>query len=211
MSRNRRTFLKRAAGMGSFALLGRDKEARASGGNVGSDGLGVLVDCTRCVGCRKCEKACNEINDDLPRQPADAFDDDSVFERQRRMDSAAYTVVNRHEDPEKPGKPVHAKIQCMHCLHPACVSACIVGALAKEADGTVSYDAGKCIGCRYCMMACPFQVPAYEYNNTLTPQVRKCTFCYEARAADGGMPACVRACPMQVMTFGKRKKLVGLA
>jgi Fe-S-cluster-containing dehydrogenase component len=211
MSANRRTFLKRATGIGALAILGNGPEASATPAAAGADPLGVLVDCTRCVGCRRCEKACNEINTDLPRRPADAFDDKSVFAKPRRMDYSAYTVVNRYEGAEEPGKPVFAKIQCMHCLHPACVSACIVGALTREPNGAVVYDASKCIGCRYCMVACPFQVPGYEYENALTPQVRKCTFCFETRTSKGQAPACVLACPMQVMTFGKRTELLRLA
>jgi len=212
MSRNRRNFLKGAAGVGALTLLGNTEESHASHSQVNSDQLGVLVDTTRCVGCRRCEKACNQINDDLrPRNPPEDFSDDTVFERQRRMDSHAYTVVNRHEHSNEPDKSTFAKVQCMHCLQPACVSACIVGALTKEPNGEVIYDASKCIGCRYCMMACPFQVPAYEYDNTFTPQVRKCTFCFEAREAEGGAPACVRSCPMQVMTFGKREAMLRVA
>jgi Fe-S-cluster-containing dehydrogenase component len=124
------------------------------------------------------------------------------------MDAGNYTVVNRYTDPTAPAAPVFAKFQCMHCLQPACVSACIVGALTKQANGAVTYDSWKCIGCRYCMVACPFQVPAYEYDNALTPKVRKCIFCFEKRLARGEPPACVQACPMQVMTFGKRSDLI---
>jgi formate dehydrogenase iron-sulfur subunit len=205
---NRRNFLKKAMGASALAVLGTGAQAQASGTADNPDQLGVLVDTTRCVGCRKCEKACNEINVDLPRRPEGFFEGKAVFDEQRRMDYAAYTVVNRHEDPADPGDPVYAKMQCMHCLSPGCVSACIVGALSQQPDGAVTYDASKCIGCRYCMVACPFQVPAYEYGNVLTPQVRKCTFCFETRLSKGQMPACVEACPMQVMTFGKRTELV---
>ena len=211
MSGNRRSFLKSAAGVGTLGILGVCEDAEASSSQAGSDPWGVLVDTTRCVGCRRCEKACNGINQDLPRQPLDAFKDKSVFERQRRMDYSAYTVVNRHEDPKDPEHPTYAKIQCMHCQEPACVSACIVGALTKDSTGAVVYDRWKCIGCRYCMMACPFQVPAYEYEKTLGPQVRKCTFCFQTRLEKGGMPACVQACPMEVMTFNKRSELIKLA
>ena len=192
-------------------LLGNSEKAQASSRVAEADSFGVLVDTTLCVGCRRCEKACNESNQDLPRKPADAFKDDSVFQRQRRMDHGAYTVVNRHEDPDDPGSPAYAKVQCMHCLEPACVSACLVGALTKEPNGAVVYNASECMGCRYCMVACPFQVPAYEYENTFTPQVRKCTFCFETRLSEGRIPACVQACPMQVMTFDKRSRLVELA
>jgi formate dehydrogenase iron-sulfur subunit len=211
MSGNRRSFLKNATGAGALVLLGGNAEARASSGQASSDAWGVLVDTTRCVGCRRCEKACNEINQNL--LPAESFEDKSVFEneKQRRMDHRVYTVVNRHKDPDPPGSTAYAKVQCMHCLHPACVSACIVGALTKEPNGAVTYDASKCIGCRYCLMACPFQVPAYEYENAFTPQVRKCTFCFETRLSKGGIPACVQSCPMQVMTFNKRSELIKLA
>jgi Fe-S-cluster-containing dehydrogenase component len=127
------------------------------------------------------------------------------------MNDAEYTVVNRFDIPTPGGKPVHAKFQCMHCQKAACVSACIVGALTKDPTGAVRYDAWKCIGCRYCMQACPFQVPAYEYTNALTPQVRKCTFCHDARLTKEQPPACVESCPMEVMTFGPRSQVLAIA
>jgi Fe-S-cluster-containing dehydrogenase component len=209
MKSSRRAFLQRLAGIGSAALLGGRREARASRLQVSSDQYGVLVDTTRCVGCRNCEKACNQINEDLHRRPAEWFKDESVFEENRRMDYSAYTVVNRYGNASS-SKPYFAKFQCMHCLYPACVSACIVGAFSREPNGAVIYDAWKCIGCRYCMAACPFQVPAYEYGNVLAPKVRKCTFCFETRLVKGGVPACVESCPMEVMTFGKRTELIRL-
>ena len=124
------------------------------------------------------------------------------------MDYSTYTIVNRYQSVSGDAfKPVFAKFQCMHCLRPACKSACIVGAFSSEATGAVQYDSWKCIGCRYCMAACPFQVPAYEYRNAFTPKVRKCTFC-QPRISAGGLPACVQACPMEVMTFGPRESLL---
>ena len=105
---------------------------------------------------------------------------------------------------------MYAKINCLHCNKPACVSACIVGALEKQENGAVTYDAWKCIGCRYCMVACPMQLPAYDYHDALTPQVRKCQFCFE-RIERGEQPACVTACPRQVMTFGRRAELLTMA
>ncbi|UCE61969.1 MAG: 4Fe-4S dicluster domain-containing protein, partial [Phycisphaerales bacterium] len=74
-------------------------------------------------------------------------------------------------------RPVYVKMNCMHCNDPACVSACLVGAMRKEPNGAVSYDAWKCMGCRYCMVVCPFEMPTYEYDDVWTPQVRKCTLC----------------------------------
>lgn len=172
------------------------------------DAYGVLVDTTVCIGCRNCEKACN-LENKLPEQPQNSFEDKSVFETIRRPDISAYTVVNPPKNSQIPYDS-YSKIQCMHCNHPACVSACIVGALTKCQHGAVSYDAWKCIGCRYCMVACPFQIPAYEYNEALNPLVMKCTFCYD-RIHDGKKPACVESCPVEALTFGKRGDLIKLA
>ncbi len=127
------------------------------------------------------------------------------------MYATAYTVVNRYKNNKRPDEFIYTKFQCMHCIYPACESACIVGAFRRKPDGAVVYDPWKCIGCRYCMAACPFQVPAYEYSNAFTPQVRKCTFCFDKRLSKGKIPACVQACPMEVMTFGKRSELIKLA
>jgi Fe-S-cluster-containing dehydrogenase component len=107
---------------------------------------------------------------------------------------------------------VYVKANCLHCNDPACVSACLVGAFKKLDEGPVVYDAWKCMGCRYCMVACPFQIPTYEYDNVLTPQVRKCTLCAnEGNPNKGGVPACVRTCPQEVMTYGKRSELLARA
>lgn len=212
MGVDRRDFLKQMAGIGGIALFGGGVNAWADQSSSGfPDYFGVLVDTTLCVGCRSCEKACNQINQELPRKSLQYFKDNSVLDKKRRMTGDSYTVVNRYLDPEDSEKTQYVKFQCMHCIDPACVSACIVGALTKESNGAVRYDPWKCIGCRYCMAACPFQVPAYEYNNALTPQMRKCTFCFEQRTSKGKMPACVQACPMEVMTFGKRRELVKIA
>ena len=190
-------------------LLGSRARAEDPSSLDRTDGFGVLVDTTLCVGCRSCEQACSEVNTDLPRKTLAHFKDLSILEEKRRMDFSTYTVVNRYYNtiPEADQQPVFAKFQCMHCLRPACKSACIVGAFSSESTGAVQYDSWKCIGCRYCMAACPFQVPAYEYRNAFTPKVRKCTFC-QPRISAGELPACVQACPMEVMTFGPREELL---
>jgi Fe-S-cluster-containing dehydrogenase component len=175
-----------------------------------SDGIGMLVDTTECIGCRKCEWACAKANG-LTADPVEAYEDTAVYTHARRMQADAYTVVNRYDNPQAPDKPTYVKIQCMHCLEPACVSACIVGALRREKNGSVSYDAWKCIGCRYCMIACPFEVPTYEYNNAFTPVVSKCSFCYDTLQRDGKMPACAEVCPPMCLTFAKRSELLKLA
>lgn len=205
---NRRGFMKCICITGA-AAFGTAPVAHARQRDMNAEGLGVLVDTTLCVGCRACEQACNEVNPDLPPVPDVFFKDPSVFERHRRMDASAFTVVNRYR-PGASGDPVYVKFQCMHCLQPACVSACLVGAMTHDATGAVVYDEKKCIGCRYCMAACPFQVPAYEYASILTPRVRKCTFCFKTRLAINEVPACVAACPMRVMTFGPRNELIAM-
>ena len=207
MNSSRRKFLGVTA-LGSTTLL--TGNAHASQDKPDCDEMfGVLVDTVVCVGCRKCEWACNEEHK-LSDKSLSSFEDLSVLEDHRRPDSKAYTVINKYRAPEDHSKAYTMKVQCMHCNEPACVSACIVGAFEKTKFGPVIYDAWKCIGCRYCIVACPFQIPAYEYENPLDPQVRKCTFCYE-RQTKGLEPACVSICPNEALTFGPRQELIDLA
>jgi ferredoxin len=99
----------------------------------------------------------------------------------------------------------------MHCLHASCVSACIVGALTKAADGAVVYNPTICIGCRYCQVACPFEIPAYEFHVPLTPRVRKCEFCADPARGTGADPACAASCPTEALVFGRRAALLAMA
>jgi len=210
MGISRRDFFKLSA-IGSVSLAA--SQALASDDTqlaLDPGAVGVLVDTVACVGCRKCEWACNDINS-LPTQELKAFEDKSVFTKRRRPTAGAYTVVNQYFDPRNADKKFTIKVQCMHCNKPACVSACIVGALEKMPSGPVVYDEWKCIGCRYCMVACPFQIPAYEYDNALNPQVRKCTFCATRITREGKKPACVAICPNEALTFGKREDLLDAA
>ncbi|MAE67309.1 MAG: Ni/Fe-hydrogenase cytochrome b subunit [Phycisphaeraceae bacterium] len=207
----RRQFLVRAGQLTTVALAsgGAPGAQAAEAGDVPTDAMGVLVDLTACVGCRLCEYACRNANGD-DSGPLEAYDDQSVFAEPRRPGPDALTVINAWPVGEEADRPVYAKINCMHCHHAACVSACIVGALRKQDTGAVTYDADRCIGCRYCMVACPFQIPAYEYGDTLTPKVRKCEFCFDA-ICSGSAPACVNACPRQALRYGRRNELVRLA
>jgi Fe-S-cluster-containing dehydrogenase component len=175
--------------------------------------MGVLVDITKCIGCRRCEAACNEANGfEVPTD--EDLQDVSVFDDHRRPGPHTYTTINRYprRDDDAVVEPIFAKANCLHCNEPACVSACLVGAFQKLEDGPVVYDAWKCMGCRYCMVACPFQIPTYEYDNVLTPQVRKCTLCTnEGNPNKGSIPACVQTCPKEVMTYGKRSEVLARA
>jgi formate dehydrogenase iron-sulfur subunit len=174
------------------------------------DSMGVLVDMTRCVGCRSCEAACNaEQNLPKPDQP---FTDQAVFEeqehgRQRRTDETRYTVVNRYDLPEQ-DHPLFKKVQYNHCQEPACLSSCFVNAYTKTPEGAVIYNPDVCVGCRTCMVACPFYIPTFKYSSAFSPQIMKCIFCYDTRLKYGKPPACVEACPQEALLFGKRDDLI---
>jgi formate dehydrogenase iron-sulfur subunit len=208
MTVSRRKFLKWSTAAG-VSIAGAETTLGAHGEFTGyPESFGVLHDSTLCIGCRSCEKACNEVNHLPP--PDRPFDDLSVLDKKRRTDEKTYTVVNKYEVAEGPMGIVYRKDQCNHCLEPACASACFVGAFKKTPEGAVIYNASVCVGCRYCLIACPFNIPAYEYNKALTPRVMKCTLCYP-RLIEGKLPGCVEACPMEALTFGKRHDLITIA
>ncbi|MCD6292938.1 MAG: 4Fe-4S dicluster domain-containing protein [Deltaproteobacteria bacterium] len=215
---SRRKFLKSTviAGGSAAAAMSSTKNAFAMKEFEGyPDSMGVLVDLTRCIGCRTCEAACNKEHG-LP-EPELPFDDFSVFDQlfhdgkqKRRTTEKAYTVVNRYETKAQEA-PVYRKLQCNHCSEPACLTSCFVNAYTKTKEGAVIYNADVCVGCRMCMVACPFRVPAYTYDSALHPQVIKCNFCYDNRLTKGKPPACVEACPQEALTFGHRKTIVKAA
>jgi len=149
----------------------------------------MLIDITRCIGCHNCDLACKRAHN-LPEETEPELSDTSL------------TVVQ-----ERHGRSVRKL--CMHCLDPACVSACPVAALQKTPSGPVVYQADRCIGCRYCMLACPFQVPRYEWTR-LAPYVKKCDLCAE-KIARGEAPVCVEVCPVGAVQFGEREELLAEA
>jgi len=207
---NRRDFLKTGAMLGTaIAGLSSNKTKAKPKEILSEDRMGVLVDTTVCIGCRKCEWACKTAHD-LPTSPRDTYSDRSVFKKMRRPNEKALTVVNEYPNPQNASLPTDVKVQCMHCDHPACVSACIVGAMSKQENGSVIWDTNKCIGCRYCMVACPFQVPSFQYDKALNPKIMKCDFCFE-RTKQGKLPACVEACPVETLTYGPRSELIRIA
>lgn len=209
MGISRRKFLSWLGAAASASAIGTTRSQAAPNkqfkGYPGSYGL--LHDTTRCIGCRKCEEACNKVNN-LP-QPKHRFDDLSVLDEVRRTRHDTYTVVNKFQSHQEE-HPVYVKNQCNHCLEPACASACFVRALRKANTGAVIYDESLCVGCRYCMIACPFNIPTYEYSEPLSPRVVKCTMCHP-RIEKGLLPGCVESCPKEALEFGPREKLVKLA
>jgi len=174
------------------------------------DSLGVLHDTVLCVGCRSCEAACNKVNALPP--PEKPFNDLTLLDQKRRTTATSFTVVNRYMAEDNPRRPLFLKNQCNHCLEPACASACFVKAFTKSPTGAVVYDPSVCVGCRYCMIACPFEIPAYEYNEPLTPRVMKCTMCYpQIMSGRLTVPGCVGACPTEALVYGQRTDLIRIA
>ncbi|HTM90379.1 MAG TPA: 4Fe-4S dicluster domain-containing protein [Terriglobales bacterium] len=150
----------------------------------------LLYDATLCIGCKQCEQACAEKNK-LPYSEAVAGEE--------RQSDHKFTVVLAKGDK-------FMRRLCMNCQDPACASVCPVGAMRKTAEGPVIYEESRCMGCRYCMVACPFGVPKYEWSKVL-PRVQKCTMCPD-RVAAGKPTACAEACPTGATKFGERDELI---
>lgn len=197
---SRRSFLMGVGVGAASAIAATAVDPVYASGTAAVDSWGVLVDLTRCNGCDSCALACKEANQrpELNVVPV-------------ALSSDAYSFVDRRQIVTDTGieQQMPVKRQCMHCLHPACVSACTVGALTKSADGPVVYDDKKCIGCRYCQYACPFGVPTYDWENPLG-LIHKCQFCI-SRLEEGQKPACVVGCPTGALRFGRRTNLLAQA
>ncbi len=157
----------------------------------------ILIDTTLCVGCEECVLACKEENDlgpDRLRSGQEAVDG---------LSATRFSTILRYPDDH------FVRQQCRHCLEPACVSACLVGAMQKTPEGPVIYDSELCMGCRYCLVACPYGIPRYEWDEA-APLVKKCTLCNHL-IAEGKEPACVEACPEDALLFGDRDELLAEA
>lgn len=208
MSVSRRGFLTGLA-TGAGVLASRSASAAGVQHFDGHEGrFGLLHDTTLCVGCRSCEKACKEVNGHPP--PDKPIDDKSVFASQRRITPTEFTVVNRHHEAQGRKQPVYRKHQCMHCNEPCCASVCLVHAFEKTPEGPVLYDPDVCLGCRYCVMACPYNALSYEYDSAFDPKVMRCTMCYP-RIKEGKHPGCSDACPTGAIVYGKREELIEVA
>jgi formate dehydrogenase iron-sulfur subunit len=158
----------------------------------------ILFDVARCTGCEKCVAACVA---ERGLDPARA--DRARAEARDGLSEDRWLAIRKVAD----GR--FTRNSCLHCLDPSCVSACLVGGLTKTALGPVVYDPAKCIGCRYCMLACPFHVPRYQWREE-RPYVRKCDMCVD-RQRRGEVPACVAACPHEALAFGERDALLAEA
>jgi len=161
--------------------------------------MAILTDVTRCIGCEECVGACKKTNntgEDLPWRWQKRIDDLSA--------SRWTTVVTR---PDRH----YVRKQCRHCVDPACASVCPVGAMHKTPEGPVVYNSNICMGCRYCMMACPYGIPRYAWENAV-PYVRKCIMCYDKiMSGELEQPACTKACPAEATIYGDRDDLLAEA
>jgi formate dehydrogenase iron-sulfur subunit len=206
MSISRRGFL---TGIAAGTLMTSKADASAVKHFPGYPGrMGLLHDTTLCVGCRSCEFACNDVNK-LP-SPKAPINDKQIFETLRRNDDTLYTVVNRYVEARGNQSAIYRKHQCMHCNEPCCASVCFVSAFSKTPEGPVLYNPDVCVGCRYCVFACPYNALAYEYSDPLTPRVVRCTMCYP-RIKQGLNPACADACPTGAIIYGRREDLLWIA
>jgi formate dehydrogenase beta subunit len=201
MKVRRREFLKLGVATAAAVAEAAVTPPRARGAvPEGQPCQAMLYDATRCIGCRACQTACRQ---GLGLAPSN--DDEGLYDQPIDLSSTCPTVISLYRN-EDGAEWSFVKHQCMHCLDPGCASACLVNALERTPDGAVVYDVSKCIGCRYCMIACPFEVPTFEYDKAV-PAIRKCTFCYD-RTATGVLPRCVEACPTGAIRFGDREALL---
>ena len=210
---NRRNFIK-AASCGALLTGALPSVSHAAAENrppiPGS--LGMLYDSTLCVGCQACVTKCQDINfpERNPQGEQTWSNNDKLSPYTNNIIQVWTSGTGVNKDQEENGY-AYIKKQCMHCVDPNCVSVCPVSALKKDPKtGIVHYDKDVCTGCRYCMVACPFNIPGYTYDRALNPLVQKCTLCHP-RLQEGKLPGCVEACPTGALVFGKRKDLVKIA
>jgi Fe-S-cluster-containing dehydrogenase component len=198
MSLNRRDFLKTLGGLGLTLAAGNVMGKKAA--EERKEFKAVLVDSTLCIGCQGCEMACAEAHGfELPED----FPEAGV---ERKTGPDRRTVVNAFETEQG---EAYVKKQCMHCNEPACAAACLTKAIIKTKEGPVVWRSDKCMGCRYCMISCPFEVPKFEYNEW-NPKIVKCDMCAE-KTLEGGTPECVSNCPTGALTFGTRRDMIAEA
>ena len=201
MNINRRNFLS-VLGLTGVSLYTGEKLVAAQKIGNETEFYGVLYDSTRCVGCQGCESVCAEEHG----LPEPAPDDVPVSGAVRKANENRRTVINVYNTSKG---EVYVKNQCLHCNQPACDSACLTRAMSKTKEGPVIWNGEKCMGCRYCMVFCPFDVPKFEYHSS-NPKIVKCNMCYD-RVIEGKLPACVEACPAEALTFGTRRELIAEA
>jgi formate dehydrogenase iron-sulfur subunit len=209
MQVSRREFLK-LTGTGLCASLGTALPATtvgAAGRDLTGDGLGILYDPTKCIGCRACQAGCKEWNG-LPAETTDAA---GIYESPGSLSAVTWTLIKLQQAREPDWH--FFNYQCMHCIDAACVTVCPSGALFKDERGFTAYDRNKCIGCGYCTQYCPYDVPHLTVESTVTGAARasKCTFCQDRVWGELGGPSCAEACPTDALVWGRRTQLLDSA
>ncbi len=199
MSIDRRNFFK-TIGVAGITLSGIQSLSANTPENNEIEFHGILYDSTRCVGCQECEKTCAKVHN-LP-EPQDEVKVGVL----RKTSETQRCVINNYKTTKG---EVFIRNQCMHCNEPACAAACLTQAMYKTKEGPVIWREEKCMGCRYCMVSCPFGVPKFEYHSA-NPKIQKCDMCYD-RIIKGEKPACVEACPGEAIIFGTRRELIAEA
>lgn len=208
MDIKRRDLLKIAAGGGLLLATGLPAHAREPK-KLAPEAVGMLYDATACIGCKVCQNACKQFND----MPAEHTAAEKIWDDPVDLSAKTLNIIKAYangtglsKDAETDGYSF-VKRHCMHCIDPSCVSACPVSALKKNPDnGVVSYSKEACIGCRYCQVACPYNIPKFEYDKPV-PQIRKCQFC-DHRFKEGKYSACCEFCPTGASIFGKVSDLL---
>lgn len=199
MGLDRRNFFRTICVAGATLAVGNSFAAVKSDENA-IEFQGMLYDSTRCLGCRACERVCAKAHN-LP-EPKDELKAGVV----RKTSESQRSVINNCITSKG---EVFVKNQCMHCNEPACTAACLTQAMYKTKEGPVIWRGDKCMGCRYCMVSCPFDVPKFEFHSA-NPKIQKCDLCYD-RIKEGKIPACAEACPGDALTFGSRRELIAEA
>ena len=205
MTADRRTVLKGLAAGGAAAVAGIALPAHGrTPAAVPSDAVGLLYDTSLCIGCKSCVVACREANGHAP----DTRLSGGLWDMPADLNGRTRTVIKLYKDADSPERS-YFKAQCLHCVDPACVGACMIGALQKREHGIVTYDSYFCSGCRYCQMVCPFEVPKFEWEK-LAPKIVKCELCSH-RLKEGKEPGCTEVCPRHAVIYGKRSDLLAEA
>jgi Fe-S-cluster-containing dehydrogenase component len=198
---DRRSLLKGLAAAGAAAAFPTGSRAEASVVKTpAGDMVGLLYDTTRCIGCKACVAACKRANE-MPTDQSGI--PGGLWDAPNDLNASTKTVIKLYKDGDTTS---FYKAQCMHCIDPACASACMLGAFQKREHGIVSWDGSKCVGCRYCQVACPFNVPKTEWH-ALNPKIVKCELCRH-RIAEGKIPACAEVCPRGAVIYGTRDQLL---
>lgn len=199
MGISRRLALKALVAGASSAAVSMGGRADAAPA-APDDAVGLLYDTTLCIGCKACVVACADAND----RERDTAWSEGKWMAPLDLNGHTKNIIKLYTDGSDRS---FVKQQCMHCLDPACANACMLGALKKREFGIVSYDPTLCVGCRYCQIACPFNIPKFEWFDAYSPQIVKCELCRH-RLAHGKEPACTEVCPRKAVIFGKRADLL---